>query len=405
MRRLLDRLTRTLRDFVKQRDDLLLLVPCGDNDVALLMKVLRDLDRESPSHLFLLFAEDFQSPREFLDRIAAGLQEEHSLATRVPRPDGEKLPPLPAALPDAGKPPAARLVSGLEYARSLIDPRLGQRFVWGMGPGAIQDAASYLKLLAALPPQPDVLPWMRGARIVARVPADFDLARSPLAGAKRVRVEPLVVPPDIHEQELLATAADETSPPGERMQAEVQLAFLDSAHGRFAPARDRFWRTLAFFQQAGSPAMEGLIIGGLGDMARRQGDWRQAQHWYECAAVPAAESGNGALLAYIVQNLAAVAYHEQRFQDAEERYSELVSLKRAAFDEVGLAEALEWQGVCQEKRQAYDQAVLSWRESAMICKVFEMTDRLPTLLGHLKRGYQRLRLREELEKFDAEWNA
>ena len=59
MRKLFDQLMATLRQFLKQRDDLLLFVPCEDSDVALLLKALRDLDRESGADLFLLFAEDF----------------------------------------------------------------------------------------------------------------------------------------------------------------------------------------------------------------------------------------------------------------------------------------------------------------------------------------------------------
>jgi hypothetical protein len=149
--------------------------------------------------------------------------------------------------------------------------------------------------------------------------------------------------------------------------------------------------------------MEGLVICGLGDIARRQENWREAQHWYACAVTPAAKAGNPILMATIVQNLAVVAFQESRYPDAEQRYSELVTLKRAMIDEVGLAEALEWQGLSQEKQWAYDRAVIAWQESALIAKTFEMKDRLPSLLAHLKRGYQALNMHEELETFDSEW--
>ena len=81
-------------------------------------------------------------------------------------------------------------------------------------------------------------------------------------------------------------------------------------------------------------------------------------------------------MATIVQNLAVIAFQEKRFADAEERYGELVTLKRAMIDEDGLAEALEWQGLSQERQRAYDRAVVCWEESALICKAFEMNDRL-----------------------------
>ena len=39
----------------------------------------------------------------------------------------------------------------------------------------------------------------------------------------------------------------------------------------------------------------------------------------------------------------------------------------------------------------------------MICKAFELKHRLRPLVGHLRRGYQALEMREELENFDTEW--
>ena len=151
--------------------------------------------------------------------------------------------------------------------------------------------------------------------------------------------------------------------------------------------------------------MEALLICGLGDIARREGNLKEAQHWYQCALVPAGKDGNPMLLATVVQHLAAIAFQQERFGDAEEHYSELVTFKRAMIEEDGLAEALEWQGLSQERLVAYDRAVDSWYESALICKVFDMTERLPRVLDHLKRGYHALRMHAELAQFNAEWSA
>jgi hypothetical protein len=405
MRKIFDQLIGTLRQFLRQRDDLLLLVPCDDSDVALLLKALRDLDRESPSDLFLLFADSFRGSEEFLDDIAQRLREEHQVTNDAVGPAVEKLPPLPAEFLSLKNPSSVRLEAGMRYAHSLIDARRGQHFLWGMGPAAIDDPEGYFNLLAQLLPSPDIRPWMRGARIVARVPADFQLAASPLAQAKRVQVRPFAIPPNVQEEELLAAAGDPKLAEGDRMQAEVQLAYLDYAHGRFAAAAERFLKSLAFFQWAGISVMEGLVISGLGDIARRQGNLAEAEHWYSCAVVPTAKDGNPVLMSTIVQNLAAIAFQEERFPEAEERYAELVTLKRAMINEDGLAEALEWQGLSQERQFAYDRAALSWEEAALICKAFDLEDRLVPLLEHLKRGYQALGLHEELEEFDAQWIA
>ena len=403
MRKLFDQLTRSLRQFRKQRDNLLLLVPCADSNVAFLLQALRALDRQSPADVYFLFADEFLSAQTYVTSMANRLQEELALTNAATGPDDEKLPPLPPEFSEQGNPASDRLQAGMRYARSLIDLSKGQRFIWAMGPLNIQDSNGYLELLAQLCPQPDILPWMRGARLVARVPADFNLGQSPLAKVKRVKVEPLIIPPNAQEEALLTDAADPKTPLGERMQAEVQLAYLDYAHGRFDLATERFRKALAFFQWAEIPAMEGLIISGLGDIAQRQGDWKKAQHWYACAAVPASKSGSPILLATIVQNLAVVAYQDKRWADAEERYDELVTIKRGMFDEVGLAEALEWRGNSQEELRAFDRAVLSWAEAAFVCQDFGLKDRLDPVLGKLRQGYERLGMREELKTFDQEW--
>jgi tetratricopeptide (TPR) repeat protein len=405
MRRLFDELTQRLKHFRAQRDNLMLLVACGDSEVAFLLKALRDLDRDSPSDLFLLFGEDFESPDSYMNSLASRLEEEVTLTNEAAGPNDQNLPPLPVELLERNRPAADRLKAGLTYAHSLVDPSKGQKYIWGMGPMTIADEPSYLELLAQLPPSPQVEPWMRGGRIVARVPADFALENSPLAGAMRVTEMKFVIPPNAQEDELAAMASDPKVSQGDRMQAEVQLAYLDCAHGRFDAARERFRRALAFFQWMKLPELEGLIICGLGDIARRQNDLKQAQHWYECAVVPIAESGSPMLLATVVRNLAAVAYEEQRWADAEQRYSELAEINRSMFDEVSIADALEWQGLSQEKQDALDRAVLSWEEAALICKSFDMHDRLVPLLTHLRRGYLQLRMYEELETFDADWKA
>jgi tetratricopeptide (TPR) repeat protein len=405
MRKRFEQLMRTYRQFLRQRDMLILLIPCSDNDAPLVLKALRDLDRETGTDVFLLFADAFQNSPDYLNRMANQLEREHT-ETNAATGDGmEKLSPLPMGFLDQTSPPMSRLTAAFAYSRSLVDPQLGQHHVWGMIPLQIGNAEAYLKLLSELPPNPEIRPWMRGARLIARVPADFQLAWSPLAYARRVQVECFSIPPDAQEEELQSTAGDPKVPLGDRMRAEVQLGYLDYAHSRFDQGSQRFLKALAFFQWAEIPAMEGLVICGLGDIARRQGNWPEAQHWYACAVTPAAKAGNPILLATIVQNLAVVAFQEGRFADAEQRYSELVTLKRGMIDEVGLAEALEWQGLSQEKQWAYDRAVVAWEESALIAKAFEMKDRLPPLLVHLKRGYRALNMREELETFDAEWAA
>jgi hypothetical protein len=109
MRKLFDQLTRTLRHFREQRDNLLLLVSCADSDVAFLLKALRELDRQAPADLYLLFADDFLSPDVYMTSLADRLQEELTLTNEAAGPSDEKLPPLPLEFLDQRTPASERL--------------------------------------------------------------------------------------------------------------------------------------------------------------------------------------------------------------------------------------------------------------------------------------------------------
>ncbi len=402
MRHLYEKLGGMVRQFIDQRDDLLLLVATGDSESALLLQTLRDFDRSSPSDLVLLFGDPFAGPDAFLDTLAERLREEVELVNGEAGPDDTPLPPLPDALFEAAVPPETRLRFGLSYAASLIQPRGGQRFVWGMAPGEIRDPSGYLKLLAGLPSL-ELAPWMRGGRVVARVPANFDLAKSPLAGVPRVRVEKFVIPHDAHEQELLGMWSNPEIAEGDRMGAAVQLGFIDVAHGRLPEATQHFRHSLAFFQWAGIPAMEGLAIMGLGDVARRQGDMAGARRYYESALVPAVQAESPILMASLVQHLAAIAYQRETYGEAAERYGELAQFRRTVFDEDGLTEALEWKGRSLEKAGKMQDAVLCWYEAALIGKTFRLNHRLQSTLPNLRRGYEQLEWKEAIETFDEAW--
>ena len=288
---------------------------------------------------------------------------------------------------------------------SLIKPKEGQKFVWAMGPDTISDPKAYLELLALLAPRPYIRPWMCCARIVARVPVDFQFDRSPFVRAKRVNVEPFVIPPDAHEQGLLADASDPKVPIVEPNAGRGATGVSGLRSQSIRPGDRAVNKALAIFQWAGVPVMEGLIISGLGDIERRKENWKQAEHWYSFATVPAAEAASPILLANIVQNLAVCAYQDKRWAEAEERYTELlVELKQGMLDEVGLAESLQLRGLCQEKQNAYDRAVESWESVAVrVRQAFEMEAQMKSMLGHLRRGYEKLKMHDELEHFDVIW--
>src|SRR5437016_3798320 len=98
MQALIEQLRQTFSDFIEQRDDLLLLCPCRDHDVAISLQILRDVDESSGTDLFLFFSQEFYDAASYVSSALKQLDTERQLACEAARLDGK--PELPALPPD-----------------------------------------------------------------------------------------------------------------------------------------------------------------------------------------------------------------------------------------------------------------------------------------------------------------
>jgi tetratricopeptide (TPR) repeat protein len=403
MRKLFERLTRELDEFVEQRDDLLLLLACSADDSALVLKTLRDRDRAAASDVYLLFADDFVDAPSFVTGAVERIRQEREIANAAAEQDGkEPLPAVPAELSDESRPAVQRLHEALTWARGLLPEQGGHRLVWAMFPARIADPRAYLQVVTACSQSEGIRPWMRGTRLVFRVPADFTLAGSGLAGVRAVRQARADFGPAALEASLKEEASDPGRPEAERMQALLALAIRDGAHDRTDEATRKYSAVYEYSTRAENPVMQALVLNGLGDLPHKQGDLEQARYWYECAVPPAAATEQPGVLAVVVQNLAAVTYKAGKYPLAEEYYDQLSELKGLMLDEVGKAEALEWRGLAQEKQNAWDRAVRSWEQAELISRAFELRYRLKPVLEHLRRAYRQLRVNDKLAGVEEE---
>jgi tetratricopeptide (TPR) repeat protein len=290
------------------------------------------------------------------------------------------------------------------FAGALLPRAPGHRLVWGMFPARVADWPAYLKLVASCAPRPEVQPWMRGLRLVFRVEAGFAFADSPLVDAERTRLTRVDFGPAALEASFRKAADNQRLPEAERMEALLSLAFLAAAHGRTQEARTAFQVLLDYHSRTDNPLMQAVVLNGLGDLEHRAGRLQEAKSWYECAVTPAVAAEQATVLAAVVQNLAAVAYEQRSYADAEEYYDGLVQLKDCILDEEGKALALEWRGLSQEKQNAYDRAVASWEEAELLSRVFELPHRLRPVLEHLRRAYRKLGVKDRLAAVEADLN-
>ncbi|MCY1002894.1 tetratricopeptide repeat protein [Myxococcus sp. MISCRS1] len=403
MRRLLQELQERLEEFIEQREDLLLLVQCSENDTAILLKLLRDQEQASDVDVFLLFSNAFHQPRQFVREAIEQLQEQHGLASRALLDAGKPpLPDFPQTLLSPSRPPRELLQEAIGFARSLFPREGGHRLVWVMLPEQISDAAGYAALVASLVPRHGIQPWMQGLRLILRdprLPTGTD-KNAPLL--PRVSTLPVDLGPDAVQASLQKDMEDDERPRAERMQALMTLACLDYAHGRHKEATAKYTTLLGYYQETENHSMQAMVMHGIGDVFRRTQTHDQAQHWYECALVPAIASKAPVILSVVVKSLGEFAFERKRYSEAERYFEGLEQVSARMLDPEGKARALEWLGLCREKQGDAKQAVLRWEAAAHLSRKVGLHFNLCANLEHLSRTYRHLRMKERLSGVETE---
>jgi len=398
MRRMIQTLVTDITSFLEQNDDLILTIAAPDHCKAILNKIVFDLDTTSPADFFLMLKPSFANPTSWIDTVISELRTTID-STNAVAEDGDELIPTVPILSDG--PPAYRLQRLMEYGRSLVDPERNQKMVWSFLPESIADEAAYRKLLAAaLTPSMPLVGWMHGTRLIVRIPEG---SKPFPPDCPRVRHVDFVPPADVHERELLLDLKDPAMPEQDRMQSLIQLAYIDAAHGRTRIANERFSTALHFFQWLKVPALEAVIMNGLGDVARRDGNPAAARQWFQAALEPAGRSGVPVLVGTVVQNLGVQAYTEKNYGEAAECYADLAAVKRVSLDEVGLVEALEWQGRSLAAEARWKEAIPCWEEAAAVSEEFDMRPSLQTILPELKKAYEATDQKRKLAGFAQVW--
>ncbi len=403
MRRILEGIRKNLEEFIEQRDDLLMLVSCTDDDAAIALKAVRDVEQANGTDVFLLFADEFTTPEAFASVTVASFREQRTLASDWLAERGrEPLPSLPEKLANENLPPVERLARALVFARSLVPKNRGNRLVWGMFPQRIADRRAYLDLVSAFAPSRGLKPWMPGVRMIFRDQQDTATFMPGLARTPRVRVRALDVSQAAIQAALSEEVADEGLPQEQRMQALLSSALLDYAHGRAEAALKALWVLLGYYQETDNAAMQGLVLNTIGDVYHRAGALDQAQHWYECAVPPAARSKVPVILRTVAGNLGTVAFKKGQFGLAEQLYDSVDQLAGYGLDPEGKAQALEWRGLSQERQQAHARAIESWEAAATISRTIGLPGFLHANLSHLVRAYEAVGRSDRLTAVRAE---
>jgi uncharacterized protein HemY len=116
---------------------------------------------------------------------------------------------------------------------------------------------------------------------------------------------------------------------------------------------------------------------------------KKAEHWYECAVVPATDAKDAVVLAAVTKNLGELAFEQQRYEEAEQYFDGLDQLAAHMLQPETKATALEWRGLSLEQMGRPHEAAEVWESAATLCRNIGMPQLLRINLEHLERIYQR----------------
>jgi len=410
MRQLIEGLQHSLSEFIEQCDDLIMIVACSDNDAAIALKLAENLEQSSPSDAFLLFADDFCSFEQYVTVTLDRLQEQVNLANDwLQEQQRQPLPPFPEHLRNSEISPIRCLGEAMMYARSLVSHDGGQRLVWIMFPQRIADRRAYLEFVSGFAPRRGIHSGMQGLRLVFRDEPGTERFFPELARLPRVRLSSIDIGPDAIAQALKDEAENTALPDEQRMQALLQHAFLDAAHGRAYDALVQFKILLGYYQGTNNPLLQAVVLTGAADVYRRQNQTELARHWYECALTPAIEAGSPVALHTPVSNLADMAFERGELDQAAQLYEYADQLAGKMLYSEGMMYARTRRAECQEKLLDWQGAAATWLAASNLSRNACLTSSRAYALERLSDVYDRLGLaaeaqtiRQELEAFRQE---
>lgn len=390
MRKLIERVQADLESFVEQRDDLLMIISCSENDSPIVLKVLQDVEQANSTDVFLLFADDFVEPLPYVDVAIERLREQRKIACDwLAEQDRELLPPVPDALGDVNLSPVRRLGEAMMYARSLVPKEGGHRLVWAMFPQRISNRRAYLDFVSAFAPHYGLKPGMQRLRLIFRDEPDTVALMPELGAAPRLRFNRVDMGPEAIERALREEVEDEELPEERRMTALMQNALLDSAYGRTQDAFTQFRVLLGYYQHTCNYVMQALILNTVADIHLQQNEPKKAQYWYECAVPLAIKSESPVVSHSAVSNLANLAFQQGEFDRAAQLYDYADQLAGKMLYAEGMARAREGRGLSLEQLKDYPGAIASWQRASELSRNTGMTALLKANLEHLARAYQR----------------
>lgn len=383
MQTILAELESMLAAFVERDLPGALVVACNNAEALHVAQVLGRLDECSESDIFLTFTDAAPTAAEFVSAVLsnlalqqAGLAEQLGTSAALP-----ELPPVARA--DSG-PPATRIKALIRHVLDLL-PAGDHRLVWTLMPAELPPdfSAELAEPLLRTEHDPRVRLVLRDDRTR---PASFALASS--WPDEHVLAYSLDLSAGDAVAATVSASQDPERPAAERIQALMELAYLDLGHGRLADAEQKFRGCAQFYAITQDRPLEALALAGVADVERARDDLVSARRTYETALLKVAATQAFPVILQVTIALADTFVGLGNFADAEGYYRLADALANKLLRPHTRADVQESIGVCRRTLGAETEAAQLWIATAELCRAIDYPKRLHSVLGRLATHYE-----------------
>jgi tetratricopeptide (TPR) repeat protein len=407
----IEELQQALQGFVQQSRRSVLVVSLEETELVYVLKLLETMDRQDGANVYGLFPQAVgPSSSAYVAEILTSLHQQLDAANTVRVSEGNpSWPPIPDACTDQRVVATQKLRSAILYARSLVPNNPDNRLVFCLLPQKVESTQAWLDAVSSLLPEPNATPdpaWA-GVRLILR----DDKKNPALIAQLRRQKNPhaLVYEPDLSPETLMDAMAREVLDPAlseaERMQVLAQLAALDFSFGRLEEAASKYGVLYEYYSRHKAPAMQALVLQGVGDILRRTGNIALARDRYAQGLTHALETQSLPLLLSLTYNVGDTNLELKNWGDADGHLDVAQNIAGKMLNPQLQADAMEKMGIARLAQQRYADAAAIWNEAAEICRGCNHRDRLCNILERLAALYASGRKPAEQQLCEAELKA
>ncbi len=279
MRAVLQQVGDRLKAFIRQRDDVALVLCSPVTDALPILTLLEGLEAASASDLFWTFTDSFTEPRGYADTVVEAFATTHQAVTLALDKEGMRpWPPVPSRiLSREVLPPAQRLRELAAFSRELLSIPNGGNLIWTFYPLEVSDPSGFAGLMRQVLEHEFPNPWCHHLRFIIRDDPGDQAVRSVLANSPRTRWYEPDLSVQAFQRSTEEAVEDGSLPVEERLLNLMVLAGTDHANRRYPDALEKYELLLQYHAPMGNHTMAAVALNGMGEAYEKMGDLERAR--------------------------------------------------------------------------------------------------------------------------------